>query len=118
VLCAPEAEEAAWLAGPSALAVVQLRTGRLRPLASPEEAAAYRYTDQERALVEATTATHLVGDPETVHRGLVSLQERTGADEIMLSTRAHSLAARSQSLRLVAARWTADADRPSSSSAA
>jgi luciferase family oxidoreductase group 1 len=109
VLCAPTDEEAQWLAGPSALTILQLRTGRLGPLATPEEAAAHRYSPQERAVVDAATATHLIGDPETVHAGLVALQRRTDAEEIMLSTRAHSLEARVQSLSLVAERWpTAD----------
>ena len=105
VLCAPTDEEARWLAGPSALTILQLRTGRLGPMATPEEAAAYRFSPQEQALVDASTATHLIGDPDTVHRGLLDLQERTSADEIMLSTRAHSLEARVNSLTLVAGRW-------------
>ena len=110
VLCAPTDEEARWLAGPSALTTLQLRTGRLGPVPSPEQAAAYRYTDQERALIDATVATHLIGEPESVQAGLVALQARTGADEIMLSTRAHSLAARVQSLTLVAGRWPTGGD--------
>jgi luciferase family oxidoreductase group 1 len=119
VLCAPSDEEARWLAGPSALTVLQLRTGRLGPIATPEEAAAYRYTPQERALVDAATSTHLIGDPGAVHQGLVDLQLRTRADEIMLSTRAHSLEARAQSLSLVAEGWAmADAAAPTSTSAA
>jgi alkanesulfonate monooxygenase SsuD/methylene tetrahydromethanopterin reductase-like flavin-dependent oxidoreductase (luciferase family) len=105
VLCAPSDEEARWLAGPSALTTLQLRTGRLGPIATPEEAAAYPYTPEERALVEAATATHLIGDPAVVHQGLVDLHRRTGADEIMLSTRVHSLDARVQSLTLVAESW-------------
>ncbi len=110
VLCAPTDEEARWLAGPSALTTLQLRTGRLGPVPSPEQAAAYRYTDQERAFIDATVATHLIGEPESVQAGLVALQARTGADEIMLSTRAHSLAARVQSLTLVAGRWPTGGD--------
>lgn len=105
VLCAPSKDEAEWLAGPSALSILQLRTGRLGPIASPEEAAAYQYTPQERALVDATTSTHLIGDHDTVHRGLVDLQRRTGADEMILSTRAHSYEARAQSLALIAGGW-------------
>ena len=38
-------------------------------------------------------ATHVIGDPDTVVRGLSLLQERTAADEIMISTRLHSLEA-------------------------
>ena len=102
VLCADTEEEARWLAGPSALATVQLRTGRLGPLATPEEAAAYRFTEAEAALVRETTATHLIGDPAAVRAGLEDLAERTGADELMLSTRAHAYDARLRSLRLVA----------------
>lgn len=105
VVCAPDEEEAQWLAGPSALSILQLRTGRLGPLATPEEAAAYHYSPQERALIDSTTATHLVGDPAQVRQGLVDLQERTAADEIMLSTRAHSFEARARSLALVAEQW-------------
>jgi alkanesulfonate monooxygenase SsuD/methylene tetrahydromethanopterin reductase-like flavin-dependent oxidoreductase (luciferase family) len=85
--------------------MLQLRTGRLGPIPSPEEAAAYRYTDQERAIVEQNTASHLVGEPEVVVKGLVELEQRTGAAEIMLSTRAHSLESRVQSLTLVAEHW-------------
>src|SRR6202011_2105399 len=35
VLCAPTDEEAQWLPGPSALTTLQLRTGRLGPVATP-----------------------------------------------------------------------------------
>ena len=85
--------------------------GTLGPVVTPEEAAAYPYTDQERALVEAATADHAVGDPDTVHRRLAALVERTGADELMLSTRAHSLETRARSLTLVAERWGSPARR-------
>ncbi len=119
VLCAPSTEEARWLAGPAALTILQLRTGRLGPIVTPEEAEAYRFTARERELVEATMSTHLIGDPAAVHQGLVDLQVRTGADELMLSTRAHSFASRAQSLSLVADRWlTADGAAPSSTTAA
>ena len=50
-------------------------------------------------------ATHLIGGPEVVKRGLVELQRRTGAEEIMLSTRTHSYEARARSLELVAEAW-------------
>ncbi len=105
VLCADSDEEARWLAGPSALTVLQLRTGALGPVVTPEEAAAYPYTAQERSVVEAATADHAVGDPDAVHRRLAALVERTGADELMVSTRAHSFEVRARSLALVAERW-------------
>jgi alkanesulfonate monooxygenase SsuD/methylene tetrahydromethanopterin reductase-like flavin-dependent oxidoreductase (luciferase family) len=50
-------------------------------------------------------ATHVIGDPETVVNGLSRLQERTSADEIIVSTRLHSLEARLESHALLAAAW-------------
>jgi len=105
VLCADSDAEAAHLAGPSALAMLHLRTGRPSAIVTPEEAAAYPYSPDERALVDALVADHVVGDPDTVQRGLEALVGRTGADEVMLSTRAHDLATRQRSLALVAERW-------------
>lgn len=103
VICAPTDEEARWLSGSSALGILQLRTNRLGPLPSPEEAAAYRYSESERALVEHTMATHVIGDPETVAEGILRIEERTSVDEIMISTRIHGYVARRRCLELVAA---------------
>jgi luciferase family oxidoreductase group 1 len=105
VICAPTEAEARWLAGSSALSTLQLRTGRLGLLPSPEEAEAYQFSPGETAIVEEAMSSHLIGNPELVHEGIVALQRRTGADEIMLSTRAHSYEARLRSLSLVAEGW-------------
>jgi alkanesulfonate monooxygenase SsuD/methylene tetrahydromethanopterin reductase-like flavin-dependent oxidoreductase (luciferase family) len=105
VLCAPSEEEARWLSQSSALSILQLRTGRLGLFPSPQEAESYRFTASDRVLVEEAMATHVIGDPAQVKNGLVELQHRTSADEIMLSTRAHSYETRAQSLELVAAQW-------------
>ena len=112
VLCAPSIDEARWLSGSTALSILQLRTGRLGLLPTPEEAEAYRFTPAESALVQDAMSTHIIGDPAMVRDGLVALQQRTGADEIMLSTRAHTYVTRVQSLRLVAHAW--DMDEPAS----
>jgi luciferase family oxidoreductase group 1 len=105
VLCAPTEEEARWLSGSSALSTLQLRTGRLGPLPSPEEAEAYSFTAGEMAIVDESMSSHVIGTPEIVFEGLVQLQERTEADELMISTRMHSYEARVRSLTLVAQRW-------------
>jgi luciferase family oxidoreductase group 1 len=105
VLCAPSESEARWLSGSTALSILQLRTGRLGPLPSPEEAEQYSFTSAERAMVEDAMSTHLIGDPAMVTEGLRQLQDRTGADEIMLSTRSHSFATRLRSLSLIAGSW-------------
>ena len=53
VLCAPDDAEAQRLALPSALQFLQLRLGRPGPVPTPEEAAAYPYTAEERGFVDA-----------------------------------------------------------------
>jgi luciferase family oxidoreductase group 1 len=105
VLCAPSEAEALWLSGSTALSILQLRTGRLGPLPSPEQAAEHQFSPAERAIVDEAMSTHLIGDPDTVTEGLRHLQARTGADEIMLSTRSHSYEARVRSLSLIAGQW-------------
>jgi luciferase family oxidoreductase group 1 len=105
VICAATPEEAAWLSGSSTLSIVQMRTGRMGQLPSPEEAAQYEFTPEERAIAEDAMATHFIGDATTVTAGLAELVRRTDADELMLSTRVHSLEARIDSLRLIASAW-------------
>ncbi|MFY9782728.1 MAG: LLM class flavin-dependent oxidoreductase [Acidimicrobiales bacterium] len=105
VLCAPTSSEAHFLSGSSALSILQRRTGNMGLLPSPDEAAAYPFTEEEAAIVDQALASHLIGDPETVREGLEHLRERTDADEIMLSTRAHAYKARTRSLALVAEAW-------------
>jgi len=105
VLCAASDEEAQFLSGSSALSTLQLRTGRLGPMPSPEYAATYQFSEAETAFIKETMSTHLIGDPDLVVEGLKELEARTGVDEIMLSTRVHSYDARLASLSLVAERW-------------
>jgi len=105
VICAPSQEEASWLSGSSALSVLQLHTGRLGPLPSPQDAASYSFSAAERDHVDRVMATHVIGDPDRVAEGLFVLAQRTSADELIISTRLHSLAARHQSLELVAGAW-------------
>ena len=111
VLCAPTEDEARWLAGPSALSTLQLRTGRLGPMPTPEEAEAYPFTAAERAIVDESMSSHLIGTPDTVLEGMTRLQERTRADELMISTRIPTYEARARSLQLVAEAWGLEAPR-------
>jgi luciferase family oxidoreductase group 1 len=105
VICAPSVEEATWQSRASALSIVQMRTGRPGEMPSPQEAAAHEFTPLELEIAAEAMSTHVIGDPETVVRGLAQLRERTAADEIMISTRVHSHEARIQSLELVAGAW-------------
>ncbi len=105
VVCADSDDDARYLAGPSALSMLQLRTGRLGPLPSPETAAAYRYSIPEQDLVDSISASWVVGDPATVRAGLDDLVARTGVDELIVSTRVHGYADRLRSYRLLAEHW-------------
>ena len=102
VVCADTDERARWLAGSGALSFLKLRSGRPGPLPSPEEAAAYPYTELERAFVEDRQATQIVGAPGTVRRGLTDLLTATSADELMLTTMVFDPADRLRSFQLVA----------------
>jgi luciferase family oxidoreductase group 1 len=105
VICAPTTEEATWLSGSSALSIVQMRTGRPGQLPSPEEAALYDFTPIEAEIAAESMSTHVIGDQDEVVEGLSALLERTHADELMISTRLHSLEARITSYELVADAW-------------
>jgi luciferase family oxidoreductase group 1 len=102
VVCADTDERARFLAGSGALSFLKLRSGRPGRMPSPEEAAAYPYTELERAYVEDRQATQIIGAPETVRRGLTDLLTATSADELMLTTMVFDPADRLRSFELVA----------------
>ncbi|WP_460404771.1 LLM class flavin-dependent oxidoreductase [Actinophytocola sediminis] len=101
-ICADTDERARFLSGPAALAFLKLRTGKPQALVSPEEAAAYPYTDQERAFADDRFADQAVGSPETVRAQLADLLARTGADELMLTTMVYDINDRIRSFELIA----------------
>jgi luciferase family oxidoreductase group 1 len=103
VVCAETDERARFLAGSGALSFLRLRSGHPGPLPSPEEAAAYPYTDLERAFVEDRRASSITGSPETVQRGITELLEATAADELMITTMVFDPADRLNSFEQVAA---------------
>jgi alkanesulfonate monooxygenase SsuD/methylene tetrahydromethanopterin reductase-like flavin-dependent oxidoreductase (luciferase family) len=70
---------------------------------SPEEAAAYPYSELERAFIEDRLATQIVGSPETVRRGITDLLDATKADELMITTMVYDPADRLYSFEQVAA---------------
>lgn len=105
VLCAPTDDEARFLAGSGALAFLRLRAGRPDVYPTPEEAAEYRFTPHEREMVKAWTASHAIGAPATVRAQLSELVERTGVDELMVTTMVHAPERRLDSYRLLAEVW-------------
>lgn len=105
VICAPSDDEARWLAGSTALNILQRNSGRMGPLPSPEEADAYAFTSEESAAAHEAMRSHIIGDVATVRDGLTALATRTGADELMISTRTHAYEARARSFALLASAW-------------
>ncbi|TJZ55959.1 LLM class flavin-dependent oxidoreductase [Streptomyces piniterrae] len=85
-----------------ALSMIRLRTGRPGLVPSPEEAAAYDFSERERDFVDSWLGNVVFGTPDTVRRGLDALVERTGADELMITSNAHGSAARLRSYELIA----------------
>jgi len=103
VICADSDDHAKFLAGASALSFLKLRTGRPGKVPTPEEAAAYPYSDLERAFIEDRQATQHIGAPGPVIEGLSHLIKQTGVDELMITTQTHNPADRLRSFELVAA---------------
>jgi luciferase family oxidoreductase group 1 len=102
VVCADDIESAQWLHGSSRLSLLRLRAGRPSTLPSPQEAAEYPYTPEERALIAAATSSHVVGDPDTVVDRLAELAAVTGVDELMVTTSTFAHADRLRSYELLA----------------
>ena len=102
VLAADTDERARYLAGPAALSFVRLRSGRPGPVPSPEEAAAYEYTDLDRAIVADRQSSAMIGSPDTVRANLDKLLKATRADELMIITQVHDPADRLHSFDLIA----------------
>jgi luciferase family oxidoreductase group 1 len=100
-LAADTEDEARRLALPGQLMRLAIRTNRLRPLHSPEEAA----VDPERTAAEAMPSNAIVGTPQAVVEQLRELAGETGADELMISASTYGAAERTRSLELIAAAW-------------
>ena len=111
-ICADTDERAQWLSGPAALSFLRLRAGMPEPLASPEEAAAYPYTEREREFAEDRFTAQAVGAPETVRQQLTGLLEQTQADELMLTTMVYDIQDRIRSFELIADKVAGGLTRP------
>jgi luciferase family oxidoreductase group 1 len=102
-ICAATQAEADRLALSRGLWRVMLDHGALGPYPTPEEAAAYPYTEQERRTAEKSRRTAVIGDPAMVKAGLEKMAADHGVDEIMVVTICHEFAARLRSYELIAA---------------
>jgi len=113
-ICADTDERAQWLSGPAALSFLRMRAGMPQPLATPEEAAAYPYTEAERQHSAERFADQAVGSPDTVRARLSRLLQRTQADELMLTTMVYDITDRIRSFELIAEKVAPALTQPAS----
>jgi luciferase family oxidoreductase group 1 len=95
-------------------AFVNLRSGRPTPLPPPAPGFAERLTPEQAAMLDDVLACAAVGSPETVLRRLQDLVNRTGADELILTSQIYDHRARLRSFEIAAGlrdRLTAPADQ-------
>ena len=106
VIAAETTEEARFLAGPSRIMALSLRTGRLGPIVSPETAASVELSELDRSVLDQLPGTQYAGTADEVAAGLDELVERTGADELILAGTVYDPATRQDTLTRIAKAWS------------
>jgi luciferase family oxidoreductase group 1 len=102
-ICGVDDADAERLAAPVRVAIVKNRTGRRGPIVSIDEALAYQFSDDERAIADEFFTGAVIGGSATAAVRLRALATEVGADEMMLSTLVPDPAARAASLERIAA---------------
>ena len=111
VIVAPTADEARHLAGPSRVMALSLRTGRLGPVVSPDDAAVALGELERTApaavaeLLAGLPGTQVVGTAPDAVAALAELVDRTGADELMITGTAYDVRTRIETLEHLAVAW-------------
>ncbi len=98
VIAAETDDEARHLFTSVQQAFVNLRRGRPGPLPPPR--ADLELNPAEQQLLQSALACAVVGSPDTVRRGVRSFIERTGANELMLTSQVYDHAARLRSFEI------------------
>ena len=102
VFAADTDEEAAFRATSMQQAFVNLRSGRPAQLPPPLEDYPNRVGPQERALLNSVLSCSAIGAPDTVRASLKAFIERTGANELMITSQIFDHAARLRSYDITA----------------
>jgi len=101
-LAADTEEEAERLCLTRNLWVMQLLRNQAGPFPSPDEAAAYPYTPEDRIMLRGIAARGVTGTPDKVKAGLEKMATDFGADEVVVLTITYDFAARVRSYELIA----------------
>ena len=102
VFAADTTAEATYRASSMQQAFINLRSGRPTPLPLPIEGFTDLIGPAEKALLAQVLSCSAVGDPDTVAASLKAFVERTGADELMLTSQIHDHGARLRSYEIAA----------------
>ncbi len=101
-LAADTQQNADWLRGPRDMWRAERERGRYVAYPSPQEAAAYDFTDMERARNAHRPGQDLFGPPAQVESALRHIVAAHGVDELAIVTPAHDPADRRHSYTLLA----------------
>jgi luciferase family oxidoreductase group 1 len=95
-------DEARLLATSLMQAFVNLRTGNPTPLPPPKPGYEETLPPQARAMLDQVLSCSAIGSPATVDAAIRAFVERTGADELMITSQIHDHQARLRSFEIVA----------------
>ena len=103
VFAADTDEEAHILASSMQQAFVNLRSGRPAKLPPPKPGYAKEVGPAEQALLRSVLSCAAIGSAATIRQGLLSFIERTGADELMITSQMFDHTARKRSYEILVA---------------
>ena len=101
IVGADTADEARYLFTSLQQMFVNIRRGHPGPMPPPTNDFDSRIAPWERGQIEENLAASIVGGPDEVREGLAAFVERTGADELIVSTPLYDHAARLRSFELL-----------------
>jgi luciferase family oxidoreductase group 1 len=102
IFAADSDAEAHFLASSMQQAFVNLRTGRPTPLPRPIENYLDTLPPTYRAMLDQVLSATAIGSPDTVQAAVTAFVERTGADELMITSQIHDHGARLRSFEIAA----------------
>ncbi|NMO53343.1 LLM class flavin-dependent oxidoreductase [Actinoplanes sp. TBRC 11911] len=101
-VCADTGIKAMRLARSGPLMRVLIRKQQQTAVPTPEQAARYRYSADERRFVDQLLGDAAIGTPRTVRARLTEIQAQTGANELMLTSVIPGFTQRMHSYELIA----------------
>lgn len=102
VFAADHHEEAEFLATSAQQAFVNLRSGRPAPLPPPMAGYLQKVGPTERAMLEGVLSCSAIGTSSDIRDSVKAFVERTGADELMLTSQIYDHSARLRSYEIAA----------------